>query len=141
MTKKLWALPLALAALSLVASPACGNKKTASEHGEEEGGEHAEGDAKHAEDDGVLKMTPEKVANARIQLGKVERREQAGQLETTAQIEAPTGRQAKVGPRIPGRATSVSAEVGDTVRRGELLAVIDSPEVGQAKADFLAALA
>ncbi|MBI5547134.1 MAG: efflux RND transporter periplasmic adaptor subunit [Deltaproteobacteria bacterium] len=101
----------------------------------------AEGGASHEERDATVKLTPEQVLTARIALGRVERRAAAGLVEATAQIEPAADREARVGTRIAGRMAALKAGVGDLVKRGALLALVDSPEVGRAKADFLAAVA
>jgi len=40
-------------------------------------------------------------------------------------------------PRVPGIVRSVSASLGETVREGQILAMIDSPELAELKADYL----
>ena len=89
---------------------------------------------------GVVELTAEQFANARLALGRVEKRSHAGHLEATAQIEATPDGQAHVGPRIAGRVVAVNVTVGRAVSRGQALATIDSPDLGRAKADFIAAL-
>ncbi len=69
------------------------------------------------------------------------RRAQAGLLEANATIEAAADRQARVGTRTAGRVTRIQAELGQHVEKGDVLATVDSPELGRAKADYLAALA
>lgn len=49
-------------------------------------------------------------------------------------------RLAHVRPRVAGIVREVRVQVGDAVRQGDVLAVIDSAELGQAKADYLVAL-
>jgi cobalt-zinc-cadmium efflux system membrane fusion protein len=49
-------------------------------------------------------------------------------------------RLAHVRPRVRGIVREVRVQAGDAVRRGDVLAVIDSAELGQAKADYLVAL-
>lgn len=46
---------------------------------------------------------------------------------------------AHVAARIPGRVQRVAVSLGDEVRRGQVLAVLDSVELGQAKAAYLTA--
>ncbi len=49
-------------------------------------------------------------------------------------------RLAPLSARVAGRVWKVFKKVGDKVRRGEVLAIVDSPEVGKAKSEFLQAL-
>lgn len=137
-----------LLVLSLITVSAVGGCKSKGDSAKTEGGaEHAggheaEAGAAHEEHgESVVKLTSEQVASAKIALGKVERRAESGLVEATAQIEPAADRKARVGPRINGRVTTLKVGVGDAVKNGTLLALIDSPELGRAKADYLAALA
>jgi membrane fusion protein, heavy metal efflux system len=91
--------------------------------------------------EGVVELTPEQGVNAKIATGKVERRQQAGALSATAQIQPPANGVARVGPRLAGRVTAIRAELGEPVTKGKVLAIMDSPEIGRAKGDYLSALA
>ena len=46
-------------------------------------------------------------------------------------------RVAHIGSRIPGRVVEIKVNLGDDVREGEALAIIDSPELGEAESNFL----
>ena len=48
---------------------------------------------------------------------------------------------ARISPRVSGVTWRINKRVGDTVRAGEIVALIDSAEVGKAKAEFQQALA
>jgi len=48
-------------------------------------------------------------------------------------------RVARIGSRVSGRVWWVPKKEGDTVKRGELVAVVDAAEVGKAKSEFLQA--
>lgn len=50
-------------------------------------------------------------------------------------------RVARLSARVPGSLAWVPKQVGDAVRRGEVLALVDAAEVGRAKAEFLQAIA
>ncbi|WP_123591782.1 efflux RND transporter periplasmic adaptor subunit [Salinisphaera orenii] len=50
-------------------------------------------------------------------------------------------RVARVGPRLRAKVRTVEADLGDTVAAGDVLAVLDSVELGQAKAAYLTAAA
>lgn len=109
----------------------------AGEHAEE-AGSGAAGD--HAED-GVVAMGLE--AQKAIGLGgqAVQLRPLATELVTTGEFQANADREAHVTTRIAGRVSAVLKNVGDSVRAGERLAVLDSVELGQAQAAYLQALA
>ena len=108
--------------------------------GEEElhetGGEHA---AEEGHREGVVELGPAKLAEIDFELAPVELRVLSRQLETTGEVGYEQDRLAHVSPRISGRVLEVRASLGDDVRAGEILAVIDSIELGQAKAAYRAA--
>jgi len=65
-----------------------------------------------------------------------------GRLSVTAElpgeVQVNGDRMAHVAPRVGGVVREVRASLGDTVRKGQLLAVLDSRELADAKASFLA---
>jgi len=102
--------------------------------------EHAEGaadESEHAE--GILEMTPEKLSELDLETAEAAPRPFAAELATTGQVDFEQARVAHVSPRIPGRVQRVAAELGDRVRSGQTLAVLDSVELGQARAAYAAA--
>jgi cobalt-zinc-cadmium efflux system membrane fusion protein len=50
-------------------------------------------------------------------------------------------RAARLSTRVPGTVWRVERNVGDTVRKGDLLALVEAAEVGRAKGEFLQSLA
>ncbi|MGH7519440.1 MAG: efflux RND transporter periplasmic adaptor subunit [Gemmatimonadales bacterium] len=131
-----WHLLVALAAGVLLA--ACGASEGARNDAERPaaGGLEAGAGGKHVE---RVELTPEQLKTARIAYGVVERRSRTGILEATAVIEPAPTRFARLGARVAGRVAEVRAAEGDPVRAGQVLAVIESPELGQATGDYLAA--
>lgn len=99
------------------------------------------GDSAASARDSVVTLRAAQRANAGLAYATVELRQAAGVLEASAQIEPASERVAVIASRVPGRILSVHASVGDRVAAGQRLVVLDSPEVGQAKADYLSALA
>jgi cobalt-zinc-cadmium efflux system membrane fusion protein len=116
-------------------------KEGAAAEAHEEGAGHDEGEEGEQHEEGVVELQPEARANAGIRVALVGTRNLAGELETTGQVGLDEDRVAHVGPRVAGRLASVSARLGDQVRAGQTLAVIDSTELAQAKADYLQARA
>ena len=133
-----WTLFLVLTAVVGCRSGAEASKTE--EKGTEKEASTASGSA-HEPRKGTVHLTREQVATAGIQTATVERRAAAGFLRATATIEPAADRQARVGSRIAGRIVALKAGVGDQVKRGQPLGLIDSPELGRAAADYLAALA
>lgn len=142
--------------LASVAMVGCPKKEPAGRGGEAEHEEHEEpghdehegqeepGHDEHEEpghEEGVVELTPEAAAHAKIRVAPVELRKVPLVLRTTARVDYDERRIAHVSPRITGRVTSVAAELGDDVTAGTRLAAIDSIDLGGAKADYLTARA
>ena len=85
---------------------------------------------------------------ASIRLGQ-EERERAGikvqplelavisdRIVVTATIQPNQDRLAHVAPRVAGRVVAVSANLGDVVKRGQVLATLDSIELGEARSEY-----
>ncbi|HBL31602.1 MAG TPA: efflux RND transporter periplasmic adaptor subunit [Acidobacteria bacterium] len=126
-------------------STGVGNEGKGEEHAEGEGeaahDEHGEEGGEEKHEEGVVELTPEAHARAGIETAAVEAQALGAVLDTTGQVGFNEDRLAHVGPRISGRITAVSATLGQRVKRGETLAVLDSTELGQAKAAYQQALA
>lgn len=118
-----------------VAAAACGKRNEPAEKTVEKAGEPG------GHQEGLVRLSAEQIRTAAIATAKAELRAEVGLLEATAQIEAAGDLQARVGSRIAGRIVALRAGVGDRVGRGATLAVIDSPELGRAKADYISAMA
>ena len=71
----------------------------------------------------------------RLVVHAVDVRPVAERLVLPAVVEADPGRTAKVLPALPGRIAEVNVALGDHVRQGQVLAVIDSADLAQALND------
>ena len=60
----------------------------------------------------------------------------AAPIEATAVIELNSDQVAKISPRTSGRLVKLVAAQGDPVRAGQAMAYFDSPELGQAWAEY-----
>lgn len=115
------------------APPSAGEDTHSAEHLNEpdEHGEHLE--------EGLVELSPQKLAEIELETAEARLRRLSPQLETTGEVGYEQSRRAHVGPRVPGRVVRVPAELGDEVAKGQELATIDSVELGEAKARYLAA--
>lgn len=86
-----------------------------------------------------MKLTAEEQERAGIKLEEVNSRTFEDSVSVTATIRPNQDRIAKISPRVEGRIVSVSANLGDTVRAGQALAVMDSLAIGEAQSTLLRA--
>ncbi len=120
-------------ALSLLAVIGCGGSPQSAEptHVEDEHDQHADERVVHIEDVNLEALGIE-IATA-----------EPGRLEVIAElpgeVQVDGDRMAHVAPRVGGVVREVRASLGDTVRKGQLLAVLSSRELADAKATYLAA--
>ncbi len=90
---------------------------------------------------GVVQLRPEMLERVTIRTAAVSLRLLPAELLTTGKVDFEQDRLAHVTPRIPGRVETVQADLGDKIQKGQVLAIIDSIELGQAESDYLQAKA
>lgn len=95
--------------------------------------DHATGTSHH------LIIPPEAQEGQAFQTARVERRPFRDEIAATATIKPNEYRLAHLSPRIEGRVIDVKAVLGQHVKAGQVLALLDSIELGQKKSDFLRA--
>ena len=103
-----------------------GGASVASEHAE---GEHEEGDS------GELEMTAEAIRAAGIQIQPVSAGGFAGEILAQGVVAAMPGGEAVLTARAAGAVTQIFKRLGDPVRAGEALAIVESREAAQIAAD------
>ncbi len=81
------------------------------------------------------------VKKAGIQLAAVEDRPMVATVGASAEIEYDPDHLARLSSRVPGTIWRMEKQVGERVRKGEVLCLIDSAEVGRLKSEVLQALA
>lgn len=101
------------------------------EHHDRHGDEHGHGA------EGVVELGAEAIERIGLTTAPVTRQTLAGRRATTGEVGFDETRLAHVGSRVAGRLVRVPAELGETVTGGEVLAVVDSVGLGQAKAAYL----
>jgi cobalt-zinc-cadmium efflux system membrane fusion protein len=87
----------------------------------------------------LLTLSAEEAQKAGIKVQKLALQEKAEQVMVTATIQANQDRLAHVAPRVPGRVVKVNASLGDRVKPGQPLAVLDSIDLGEARSGYLQA--
>ena len=103
-------------------------------HKEEKGGGHDEGKEhkEEHEEAGKVKMAPEAQQQNGVVVLAAKKERLAGVISATGKVEANADRIAHVSPRISGKIVAVRASLGDSVSAGQILATLDSVELGEA---------
>lgn len=102
----------------------------ADDHKDEKPGAHGKEEGGHAET-GVIKLSAAEITQAGIKTAAVNEDIVRTGITVSATIQPNGDRYAKVAPRVPGRIQDVPAKAGDTVRAGQVLARLDSVEIGE----------
>ncbi|HNB06204.1 MAG TPA: efflux RND transporter periplasmic adaptor subunit [Thauera aminoaromatica] len=113
------------------AKQAPAGKPASHEEGKEDGHEHGEADR--------LTLGAEEIRAAGIKVESLAEQEISEQVTVTATIRPNQDRIAHVAPRVPGRIVRADVNLGDAVKAGQTLAVLDSLEVGEAHSSYLQA--
>lgn len=87
----------------------------------------------------LLVLSDEEAQTAGIKVQKLELQQKAEQVVVTATIQANQNKLAHVVPRVSGRIVKVNANLGDKVKSGQVLAMLDSIELGDARSSYLQA--
>ena len=101
-------------------------------------GEHKEGEPGHGDAE-PLKLSAEAIEAAGIKSEEIAESEVVDQLIVTATIRPNQDRITHVSPRVSSRIVKVQANLGEQVKAGQTLAVLDSLEVGEAHSAYLQA--
>ena len=150
--RKIALLAAAIAALGLGGLAWTGNLGQASkaqaphdDHGEDSHGHAAaqavEGHAEkeHGEEEGQLHLSIAQIESAGIQLAAAGPRELGTAISFPGEIRFDEDRTAHVVPRVPGVVEAVHAELGQAVKRVQVLAVIASQQISDLRSEQQAA--
>lgn len=99
-------------------------------HGDEHGGSGEEG---------IVKLDEAQLSAAGIKIFAVDSGTLAREVNVPGKIVTAADRMAQIVPKAAGVVTEALKNLGDTVEKGEVLALIESREMAEAVADFLAA--
>lgn len=89
--------------------------------------------------EGKVQLGPDQVKSAGIVVATAGPRAIQTTIEFPGEVKVDATRVARVVPRLNGVVTDVLKKAGDRVRRGEVMAVLNSRELATAKSDYLAA--
>ncbi|WDH34518.1 efflux RND transporter periplasmic adaptor subunit [Pseudomonas chlororaphis] len=99
---------------------------------------HSEGEA-HAEEEGKVELSAEQIQAVDIQLAEAAPRDLSSLLTLPGEIRFDEDRTSHIVPRAAGVVESVAVNLGQTVKKGELLAVIASQQISDQRSELAAA--
>lgn len=140
-TRYLWSgVAATLIALSMTL-PGCGKSETAKTEAAKASKAPEKAAAKKDEhrDEDLLKLSPEEIQRAGIVSETLEAAEVRDELVVTATVKPNQDAVVRMAPRVPGRLVQAPASLGDVVKAGQVLAILDSIEVGEAHSAYLLA--
>lgn len=125
---------LAVSALALLVAPAACSKHDESQSKAPAKDEHDHHETEHADE---VKLTAEAVEQYGVKVSEAQLWILKPTFIAPARVGFNTEAMAHVGSPLRGRAVDIKARLGDHVKKNDSLVVIESPELGQAQADYL----
>ena len=123
-------------------SPAMEHSGQKDEHAKgkaDDGHAHASGEPGHEGEEGAVRLTPAQIKLADIVSEPVQSGSIATELRLNGEVVLNQDRVAEIVPRVPGVVQEVRAVLGADVEANQVLAIIQSRELADGVADFLAA--
>lgn len=112
-----------------------GDEKEAGDgHAHASGGEHAE----ESGGEGFIKLSASQIEATGIEMAPAVSGELVKEIAVPGRIAVNANAQAKIVPKLSGTAARIEKQLGDTVKKGDVLAAIESREIADAKAEYLA---
>ena len=136
--KTMLLLAVPLITLALLSGPTgCGREEGKKKgEGKTEAGKKGNGATEKAEESGIVTLSQEQVKIAGIEMQKVKAGSFNVPLGATAVIEPNSDRVSKVGSKVSGRVTRITARQGDRVNAGQPLAYLESVDLDQAWSEY-----
>lgn len=103
--------------------------------GKDEHGHGGEGETS----EGLVKLSQEQIKAAGIQMAPAASGKLSKEIAAPGRVVMNANANARVVPKLTGTVATIDKQLGETVATGDLLATIESREMADAKAEFLAA--
>lgn len=101
---------------------------------DEHGHDHGNGE----EGEGFVKLSTEQIENAGIDIGPAASGILVKEIAVPGRLTINADKQAKIVPRLPGTVAKINKRMGESVAENDVLAVVESREMADAQADYLA---
>jgi cobalt-zinc-cadmium efflux system membrane fusion protein len=95
---------------------------------------HGEEASAHSDE---VTLTPAAIKNAGIEIAPATQRVLVETVKAPARVALNSEAMAHVGSAVGGRANEIKVRVGDAVKKGDVLILVESAELGEAQSDYL----
>ena len=112
------------------------DKSAAAKDGES-GAKGADKDKSAGGETTEVRLTSESIKRYGVSLGRATKQKLVSHVIAPAQISFNVNAMAVVGCPVQGRVSELKVTVGDAVKKGDELLVVESPELGEAQSDYL----
>ncbi|MBI1827282.1 MAG: efflux RND transporter periplasmic adaptor subunit [Planctomycetes bacterium] len=132
-----------LAIAAIVLAFGCKEKDTATTAGEKPAEARAHGDKLDEHENGraersaEVKLTSDAIARYGVKIESASLRKLQPTITAPARITFNAEGMAHVGSPLPGRIVELSVRLGDAVKKGDVVLVVESPQLGETQSDFL----
>lgn len=127
------------ASIPFVASMSSRAQEPAKEARGKDGHGHGPGEQHEEGPEGVVKINPDRIEAAKIEVGPVGKGVLTRRLSVPGTIAPDSNRIARVAAKVVGTVAELKKQLGDTVAKGEVVAILDSREVAEAKSEYISA--
>ena len=112
-----------------------GVSKTEATHGEE-GHDEEEGSHEEEGEEGVVELTTQQIETIGLETKTLEKRNLGNNIKVTGMLELFPQDKANVSPFVGGNVSSIRVIPGDNVRKGQVLAYIEHPDIIAMQQEF-----
>ncbi len=126
--------------LGLVAALSLGCQNRTTSDATDEHSEHADDEPEREHSDELV-LGQHVIERNGIRTEEAQRRLLLGSLEVPAEVQINPDKTAHISSLVPGRLAEIRVALGDTVQKDDVLAVVESVELGRARAELRAAKA
>lgn len=85
----------------------------------------------------LVTLTPDSMKRYGVAIGKSQKKKLVSHIQVPAQLSFDAEAMAVVGCPVQGRVAAMKANVGDFVKKDDILLLVESPELGEAQSDYL----
>lgn len=121
-----------IALVALFAISAC-----TTDHKEGDGHQHDAETAEHEEGENIALLTGDQLKSVGIETGTIEQKQLSATLKTNGVLRVPNTDKANVTSLFGGIIKSLRVELGDYVKKGQVIATISNPEFIQLQEEYL----